>query len=117
VTLVVNPTINATAGAHGAIVPSGTVAVPYGGSTNFVVTADTGCWISSVETNGVAVPAAAGSQIYTSQWQNVTASGSITATFVVRRFGGGDNDGYDNGSASNLSILSTMPRGTVYKLR
>jgi|GEM_PF-6131913 len=101
-----NPAIIATAGAHGIITPSGTVAVPYGGTTNFVVSADYGYWISSLVTNGVTVSVAAGLQIYTSQWQNVTTLGSITATFtyVINRFAGGECDGYDKTTMTGTNL-------------
>jgi hypothetical protein len=117
VTIVVNPTISITAGAHGTIAPGGTVTVPYGGATNFVVSGvDSSYLIRSLMTNGVAVPAAVGLQIYTSQWQNVFATGTITAAFdFVGRYSGGGYDGYDMASVTNRDV--SLPQGSVFKIR
>ena len=117
VTIVVNPTISVTAGIHGTIVPGGTVTVPYGGATNFVVSGvDSSYLIRSLMTNGVPVSAAVGLHIYTSQWQNVFATGTITAAFdFIGRYSGGGYDGYDMLGVTNTTADPT--RGSVYKIR
>jgi hypothetical protein len=118
VTIVVNPTISITAGAHGTVVPGSTVTVPYGGATNIVVSSDPFYRISSIVTNGVAVPAAAGLQIYTSQWQNVTSTGTMTAAFVfIGRYTGGGYDGYDFVTVTNSAVSLQETQGSVYTIR
>ncbi|MEI6972628.1 MAG: formylglycine-generating enzyme family protein, partial [bacterium] len=74
--------ITAGAGMHGVVAPSGVVEVAYGGSTNFVVTADAYYHIGSLLTNGVSVGAATNQLVYTSVWANVIASGVFAATFA-----------------------------------
>ena len=74
--------ITAVAGPHGAVAPSGVVDVAYGGSTSFVVTADAYYHIGRLLTNGVDVWAAANQPAYTSAWMNVTATGTLAATFA-----------------------------------
>ena len=67
-------------------------------------------------TNGVAVPAAVGLQIYTLQWQNVSATGTITAVFdFIGRYSGGGYDGYDLASVTNRDVL--LQQGSVFKIR
>src|SRR5690606_3488101 len=47
--------INATAGAHGSIVPSGDVAVPTGGSESFSITPARGYRIADVKVDSISV--------------------------------------------------------------
>lgn len=74
-------TITATALPHGSIAPSGNVVVALGGSTNFVVTADTYYSVGSVLTNGEAVADAHGMATTQVLWQNIAQAGSILAGF------------------------------------
>jgi hypothetical protein len=73
----VNPTIDASAGANGAIGPSGSVIVNYGGSQSFTITANAGYYIVDVLVNGSPVGAVSS---YT--FTNVEASYTISATFA-----------------------------------
>ncbi|MBP7828634.1 MAG: VCBS repeat-containing protein [Kiritimatiellae bacterium] len=73
--------ITPSAGLHGAIEPSTPVLLPGGGGTSFVVTADAYYFIGQLLTNGAADPAAAGLDVYTSTWDNVTADGAVYAEF------------------------------------
>ena len=69
--------LNASAGAHGSITPEGNVSVPTGGATNFTITPDTYYHVADVTTNGVSVGA-----VSTFTWSNITANGTIAATFA-----------------------------------
>ena len=78
-------TINATAGANGSVTPSGAVSVNEGDSQTFTITAASGYRIASVTKDGVAVATFDNSStnyIYT--WSNVTADGTLAATFTPR---------------------------------
>ena len=75
--------IQATCNAYGSIAPSGTIEVVSGNSTNFVITATTYYHINQLLTNGVADPAADSLIAYTSSWDNVTADGTIHASFAM----------------------------------
>jgi hypothetical protein len=72
----VNPTISASAGANGAISPSGSVSVNYGGSQSFTITANAGYYIVDVTVNGSSVGAVS-SYTFTNQ-----AAYTISATFA-----------------------------------
>lgn len=74
--------IMVTNGPHGNVTPAGAVDISYGASTSIVVSADTWHHIESVITNGVNVAGAVGRSSYTSIWMNVTAVGSLSATFA-----------------------------------
>mgnify|MGYP001766533135 CR=1 FL=1 len=74
--------IDASAGAHGSIVPSGLVQVNDGASTSFVIMAEAYYWIDSVLTNGAEDAAAAHTRIYTSRWVNITADGTVSVSFA-----------------------------------
>ena len=74
-------TITATAGANGAISPSGTVAVVGGATQTFTIAPNTGCTIASVTVDGTSVGAVAS---YT--FSNVTANHTIAATFTMNTF-------------------------------
>ena len=76
-----DPFIRAIAAPHGSIVPSGLTLLPYGGSTGFVVVAHAYYHIGEVLTNGATVPEAGGLSVFTSTWNNVTATGDIVAVF------------------------------------
>jgi protein-tyrosine-phosphatase len=74
----VNPTITASAGANGAISPSGSVSVNYGDNQTFTITANTGYYIVDVMVNGSSVGAVSS---YT--FTNVQAAYTISATFAL----------------------------------
>jgi hypothetical protein len=74
----VNPTISASAGANGAISPTGSVAVNYGSSQTFAITPDTGYYIASLTVDGSSVAVASS---YT--FSNVQAAHTITASFAI----------------------------------
>jgi parallel beta-helix repeat protein len=71
-------TISASAGANGAISPSGNVSVNFGGSQSFTITANTGYQIVDVVVDSVSQGAVSS---YT--FTNVTAAHTITATFTL----------------------------------
>lgn len=73
-------TIQAAAGTHGKIAPSGTVTVAYGDNKMFSFTPDTGYLITDVSVDGTANPGAKATGAYT--FTNVTANHTITATFT-----------------------------------
>jgi hypothetical protein len=70
--------ITASAGNHGAIDPSGTVVVGYGGSQAFTLTADTGYHLDSLFVDGAPVDAVSPFTI-----SDVQANHTVRATFVV----------------------------------
>jgi hypothetical protein len=74
----VNPTISASAGANGAISPSGTFSVNYGGSQSFTMTPNNGYYVVDVTVNGGSVGAV---NSYT--FTNVQASYTIYAMFAL----------------------------------
>jgi hypothetical protein len=74
-------TIAASAGAHGAISPSGSVPVNHGASQEFEILPDTGYHVDSLVVDGVPVPAAA-----TYSFTNVTGNHTIHATFAINDF-------------------------------
>jgi hypothetical protein len=74
-------TITATAGANGAIAPSGAVSVNYGASQNFTISPNTGYHVADVLVDGVTV-GAVGSYNFT----NVIANHTISATFAINTF-------------------------------
>ena len=77
-TFTVNPTISASAGANGAISPSGTFSVNYGGSQSFIITPNSGYYIDDVTVNGVSV-----GTVSSYNFTNVQASYSIFASFTL----------------------------------
>jgi len=77
-----NPTILATAGIHGSVVPNGTIDVAFGSSTSFVVGVDTYYHISSLMTNGANNPTALNLPAFTSTWMNVKSLGTLAAIFA-----------------------------------
>ena len=75
--------ITVTVGANGTVSPSGTVSVVEGEDQEFVITADSGYRIESVLADGVAVATFGDSDTtYTYTWENVTADGTLAASFV-----------------------------------
>ena len=74
----VNPTISATAGANGAISPSGNFPVNYGSNQSFTITPNTGYSIAFVAVNGVSVGAVSS---YT--FTNIQATYDIYAAFAL----------------------------------
>ena len=79
--------ITATAGSHGTILPAGAVTVPVGSTTNFVITPNPYGHVADVTTNGVSVGA-----VTAFTWPNITAAGSINATFAPDLAAGGTPD-------------------------
>lgn len=80
-------TITASAGSHGTILPAGAVTVPVGSTTNFVITPDRYWHVADVTTNGVSVGA-----VTSFTWPNITADGSLSATFAPDLAAGGTPD-------------------------
>ena len=70
--------ITASAGANGAISPSESISVNYGGNQTFNITANTGYYIVDVKVNGSSVGAVSS---YT--FNNVQAAYTISATFAL----------------------------------
>lgn len=70
--------LTAEAGPHGGIVPSGTVFVARGGSTNFTMTPAAYYHIGGVTTNGATVGA-----VGSFTWSNVRGAGTIRAEFAA----------------------------------
>ena len=75
-TSVVSYTITASAGANGSISPSGSVLVAQGDDQTFSITPDSGYEVADVFVSGNSVGA-----VSTYTFANVTATGSISATF------------------------------------
>jgi hypothetical protein len=74
-------TITADAGPNGTMVPSGIVAIPYGGTRRFVVTPGAGYHVEDLVVDGTPTDSTTG---YT--FAGVTADHIITATFAIDRF-------------------------------
>ena len=70
-------TVTASADTHGTIAPTGTVAVPSGGTQDFTITPDPYYHVADVTKNSVSLGA-----ITDYTWTNVTADGTIHATFA-----------------------------------
>jgi len=81
-------TITVSAGANGSIDPAGPVSIDHGASTNFLISAGMHYHIQSIQTNGAALSYSYDNAFsnlnYT--WNNVTASGSITAQFAENTY-------------------------------
>ena len=83
-------TITAGASGNGSITPEGPVPVAAGGTTNFVITADTNHHVAGIETNGAPIPDSpfTGNDLtrtnYT--WSNIAADGTITAVFALNTY-------------------------------
>ena len=75
---VTNYTITPTAGANGSISPSAPQTVASGGSVTFTITPATGYVVDDVLVNGASVGA-----VTTYEFTNVTANGTIAATFKL----------------------------------
>ncbi|MCX6879948.1 MAG: right-handed parallel beta-helix repeat-containing protein [Verrucomicrobia bacterium] len=124
--------ITATADAHGAIAPTGNVAVAHGGTQNFTITPATYYHVADVTKNGVSVGA-----VTAYSWTNVTADGTIHATFAPDLAAGGtphwwlaqygwtnkfnaaeaaDTDG-DGQSAGQEYLADTVPTAATSALR
>ena len=109
------PVLTSSAGADGAISPAGEVTVPYGGSTNFVITPDTYWHVLDVATNGVSVGA-----VTSFPWTNVTADGTIAATFAANLAAQGTPHwwlaqyGLTNGGRSFDQAEASDPDGTGF---
>ena len=75
--------ITVTAGANGSVSPDGTVTVEDGGDQEFTIAADAGYRIESVLADGMPVAEFGNDDTsYTYTWANVTADGTLAATFV-----------------------------------
>lgn len=76
-------TITVTSGSNGSVSPNGPVSVPSGSSLEVVVTADAGYRIESVLVDLTPVRTFENTDTsYTYTWSNVTADGTLSATFV-----------------------------------
>jgi hypothetical protein len=78
VSVIVNPTISASAAAGGSISPSGSVNVNYGGNQVFTVTANSGYHIADVSVDGNSV-----GPVDSYTFTDVSASHTISATFTL----------------------------------
>ncbi len=80
-------TVTAGKTGNGTISPAGAVTVANNGTTNFLITAAAGNHIASIQTNGVNITGSpfAGNGITSTNfvWSNITADGTIAATFAV----------------------------------
>ena len=103
-------TVTATAGAGGAIAPSGAVTVPYGADQAFTISPDVGQKIKDVKVNGASVGA-----VPTYTMKNVTADGSIEATFEPS--GGGGGGGGCSAGYAFLALLGLLPLALRMKKR
>lgn len=75
--------ITVTVGANGSVSPDGTVTVARGEDQEFTITADAGYRIESVLADGMPVAEFGNDDTsYTYTWANVTADGTLWATFV-----------------------------------
>ncbi|MEK6886106.1 MAG: hypothetical protein AABX17_04020, partial [Nanoarchaeota archaeon] len=77
--------IVSTAGTNGTINPAGTNNIPYGGSTNFYIAADSDYKIDQVKTNGVNVAGASGLDNYNLVLNNITSNMTVDSSSVVKR--------------------------------
>ena len=112
-------TITASAGANGAISPSGSVQVTQGQSRTFAITPNTGYQVASVLVDGVSVGAVTS---YT--FSNVQADHTISATFSVIQYvitasAGSDGSISPSGSVSvnyGASQTFTITPNTGYQV-
>ena len=74
-------TITASAGANGAIAPSGSVVVNYGSNQTFTITPNTGYHVANVLVDGSTVGA-----VTTYTFTNVTANHTIAASFAINTY-------------------------------
>ena len=95
----VNPTISASAGAGGAITPTGNITVNYGGSQSFNITTNVGYYIVDVVVDNVSL---GGVSSYTFNFVQIPHT--ITASFAINMF---------NITASAGSGGSISPNGSV----
>ncbi len=78
--LLANPTITVSQGANGTVMPT-TLVIPYAGSQTFTITPNAGYDIAAVLVDGVDVGTAS-----TYDFTNVTASHTLSATFVIKKY-------------------------------
>lgn len=97
-------TVTATAGAGGTIAPNGAVTVTYGTDQTFTISPDVNHKIKDVKVNGASVGAVA-----THTMKNVTADGTIEATFESSSGGGGGGGGGCNAGYALLALLGLLP--------
>ncbi len=93
-------TITSSAGANGSINPNGSTQVNYGASQTYTITPNTGYLIATVLVDGTNNTGAVNSGSYT--FTNVTATHSISATFVVNVA----TADYQTQSDGNFSVAS-----------
>ena len=111
-------TVTATAGAGGAIAPSGAVTVAYGADQAFTISPDVGQKIKDVKVNGASVGA-----VPTYTMKNVTADGSIEATFEPSGGGGGGGSGGGGGGGgcsagyALFALMGLLPLASRMKKR
>ena len=111
-------TVTATAGAGGAIAPSGAVTVAYGADQGFTISPDVGQKIKDVKVNGASVGA-----VPTYTMKNVTADGSIEATFEPSGGGGGGGSGGGGGGGgcsagyALFALMGLLPLASRMKKR
>ena len=74
-------TITASAGANGAIAPSGSVVVNYGSNQTFTITPNTGYHVANVLVDGSSAGA-----VTTYTFTNVTANHTIAASFAINTY-------------------------------
>ena len=89
-------TITATTDGNGSITPSGAVSVAYGGSSNFIINAASGYYVSDVLVDGVSVGAVA-----SYSFQNVTGNHAIQVRNAVP-------DGHLSGGGGDVSIADAL---------
>lgn len=97
-------TVTATAGAGGTIAPNGAVTVTYGTDQTFTISPDVNHKIKDVKVNGASVGAVA-----THTMKNVTADGTIEATFESSSGGGGGGGGGCSAGYAFLALLGLLP--------
>jgi hypothetical protein len=74
-------TLTAMAGANGIIIPSGTIAVNYGGNQTFAITPTAGYHVTDIRVDGESVGAVSS---YT--FSNITSSHTIEAAFAINQY-------------------------------
>lgn len=75
--------IQAVAGQHGSVSPSGTVSLVYGEGTTFVCKADSYFNVDGIKTNGCAINGASGVNSVTQCWANIQGDATLTASFCA----------------------------------
>ena len=108
-------TVTATAGAGGTIAPKGAVTVAYGADQAFTISPDINYKIKDVKVKGASIGAGAAHTM-----KNVTADGSIEATFEPSGGGGGGGSGGGGGCSAGyalFALLGLLPLASRMKKR